>query len=84
MKIEKMGPPGSLWGVMGGGVSLQSWGEVCREGDSGRKNSYGDSLPLVECAAGASFENTSASTGGFQCPLRKVFTLHPPGTLWRD
>ncbi len=24
-------------------------------GESGRKNSYGDSLPLVECAASASF-----------------------------
>ncbi len=29
--------------------------EGCGEGESGRKNSCGDSLPLVECAADASF-----------------------------
>ena len=49
----------------------------CGEGESRRKNSYGDSLPLVECAADARFGNTSSSTGGFQGPLRKVFSFLP-------
>ncbi len=62
MKIEKMGPLGSLWGVMGGRGESSVPGEVCRERDSGRKNSYGDPLPLVECAAGASFEKTCHRT----------------------
>ncbi|WP_279230034.1 MULTISPECIES: hypothetical protein [Clostridia] len=34
-------------------MSLQSRFLDCREGESRRKNSYGDSLPLVECAADA-------------------------------
>ena len=47
------------------------------EGESGRKNSCGDSLPLMECAADAKLDNISLSTGGFQGPLRKVFSLLP-------
>ena len=58
-------------------MSLQSRLVGCGEGESRRKNSYGDSLPLVECATDARFENTSSSTGGFQCPLRKVFSFLP-------
>ncbi len=36
-----------------GESSVPDLRESC--GESGRKNSYGDSLPLVECAADASF-----------------------------
>ena len=36
-------------------MSLQSRFLVRREGESGKKNSYGDPLSLVECAAVASF-----------------------------
>ena len=43
-------------------VNLQSRLVGCGEGESRRKNSYGDSLPLVECAAGARFENTCHRT----------------------
>ncbi|WP_286201009.1 hypothetical protein V3C10_18375 [[Clostridium] symbiosum] len=34
-------------------MSLQSRFVGCGEGESRRKNSYGDSLPLAECAADA-------------------------------
>ena len=65
-------------------VSLQSRFAECGEGESRRKNSYGDSLPLVECAADARFGNTSSSTGGFQGPLRKVFSFLPQEGFRRD
>ncbi len=58
-------------------MSLQSRAEVVGQvGDPGEKIPPG-TRPLVECTTDASFENTSASTGGFQCPLRKVFSLLP-------
>ena len=60
-------------------MSLQSRFIGCGEGESRRKNSCGDPLPLVECEAGARFEKTSSSTGGFQGPLRKVFSF--PGQV---
>ena len=36
------------------------------EGESGEKNSCGDSLPLAKRTADAKLENTSPSTGGLQ------------------
>ena len=65
-------------------VSLQSRFAECGEGESRRKNSYGDSLPLVECATDARFGKTSSSTGGFQGPLRKVFSFLPRAGFRRD
>ncbi len=62
-------------------MSLQSRFVSCGEGESRRKNSYGDSLPLVECAAAARFENTSSSTGGFQGLPSESFLLPSPGRL---
>ena len=62
-------------GVGGCGSSVPVWN--CGEGESGRKNSCGNSLSLAECAATAKLENTSLSSGGFQGPLRKVFSLLP-------
>ncbi len=45
-----------VFGWEAGKVSLQSRAKgVGRAGNPSRKNSYGDSLPLVECAAAASF-----------------------------
>ena len=67
-----------------GWVSLQSRLDRCGEGESGRKNSYGDSLALAERAADAKFEKTSLSTGGLQCPLRKVFSRIPRAGSGRD
>ena len=43
-------------------VSLQSRFAECGEGESRRKNSYGDSLPLVECTTDARFDNTCHRT----------------------
>ncbi len=60
-------------------MSLQSRLVGCGEGESRRKNSYGDSLPLVECAADARFEKTSSSTGGFQGLPSESFLLPSPG-----
>ncbi len=62
-------------------MSLQSRFAGGGEGESRRKNSCGDSLPLVECAAGARFENTSSSTGGFQGLPSESFLLPSPGRL---
>ena len=62
-------------------MSLQSRFVGCGEGESRRKDSYGDSLPLVERTADAKLERTSLSTGGLQCPLRNPFLLPSPGRL---
>ncbi len=62
-------------------MSLQSRFVSSREGEFRRKNSYGDSLSLVECAADARFENTSSSTGGFQGLPSESFLLPSPGRL---
>ena len=58
-------------------VPVGSYGE----GESRRKDSYGDPLPLVERTADAKLERTSLSTGGLQCPLRNFFSFLPPGRL---
>ncbi len=43
-------------------VGLQSRFIKCREGESGEKNSFGDSLPLVEYETDARFEKTCHRT----------------------
>ena len=53
----------------------------CGEGESGEKNSYGDSLPLVKRAEDARLENTSPSTGGLQGRPPESFSPPSPGRL---
>ena len=65
-------------------MSLQSRFVGCGEGESRRKDSYGDPLPLVERTADAKLERTSLSTGGLQCPLRNLFSFLPRAGCRRD
>lgn len=59
-------------------VSLQSRQAVA-SGESGRTNSYGDPLPLVECiTVTRAPEKRRSSANGLQCPLRKLLSLLPP------
>ena len=51
------------------------------EGESGEKNSFGDSLPLVKRTADARLENTSPSTGGLQGHPSESFSPPSPGRL---
>ena len=62
-------------------MSLQSRCVGCGEGESRRKNSYGDSLPLVERTADARLERTSPSTGGLQGLPSESFLLPSPGRV---
>ena len=62
-------------------MSLQSRFIGCGEGESGEKNSCGDSLPLVKRTADARLENTSPSTGGLQGHPSESFSPPSPGRL---
>ena len=60
-------------------MSLQSRFIGCGEGESRRKDSYGDSHPLVERTADARLERTSPSTGGLQSHPSESFSPPSPG-----
>ena len=62
-------------------MSLQSRFVGGGEGESRRKNSYGDPLPLVERTADAKLERTSLSTGGLQGPPSESFSPPSPGQV---
>ena len=54
-------------------MSLQSRFVGCGEGESGEKNSCGDSLPLVKRAADArTSKDAVQAPSGFKVTLRKV------------
>ena len=50
-------------------------------GESGEKNSYGDTLALVKRTADARLENTSPSTGGLQGLPSESFSPSFPGQV---
>ena len=62
-------------------MSLQSRFVGCGEGESRRKNSYGDSLPLVECAADASFVRNLSKHR--RIPRSPAECFHPSSPLLR-
>ncbi len=62
-------------------MSLQSRFVGCGEGESGEKNSCGDTLPLVKRTADARLERTSPSTGGLQGHPSESFSPPSPGRL---
>ncbi len=62
-------------------MSLQSRFVSCREGESRRKNSYGDSLPLMECTADASFVRNLSKHRRIPRSPSESFLLPSPGRL---
>ena len=59
-------------------MSLQSRFAGCGEGESGEKNSCGDSLPLVKRAADArTSEDAVQAPAGFKVPFGKFFSFFP-------
>ena len=66
-------------------MSLQSRFIGCGEGESGEKNSCGDTLPLVKRAADArTSKDAVQAPAGFKVTLRKVFLLLPRAGDRRD
>ena len=60
-------------------MSLQSRMVGCGEGESRRKNSYGDSLPLVECTADAKLGKSvlPKHRRASRSPFGKFFSFFP-------